>query len=436
MKKLLFHLAFFVPVFFIPSTTFAVSTNADITNYTNSTLQIITAIASGAAVLFLIKGGYFYITSSGRPEALEGAKKTIRNALIGLLLVLGSGLIVSLFQNALTNPVNSTNTGAIALTPIATVTPTDGLTQVLIDAVTGFMQNIVESATKPIMDAIFSFLTTTPTLLNNSVIFNFWLIILGITDSLFVLVVALLGLHFMSASTLGFEEVELKQLLPRLGLAFLGANVSLFLADYVIVTCNALVAAVLHSTGGLNQAWILNAINLPALLTDTSKLITLIFLIIFLVVSIVLLIMYITRLIAISLAAVLSPLIFLLWVIPKFSDFAEIAIKSYIVMVFTVFVHVVIIQLAASFLTIPGNTNNALLSIAIGIGLFFTLLKTPSFLMQLVFYNAGRGVMQKIGGQIMNIMTSNTGTASETKPSRPTSQGHSGVRTPRRAVSI
>ena len=36
----------------------------------------------------------------------------------------------------------------------------------------------------------------------------------------------------------------------------------------------------------------------------------------------------------------------------------------------------------------------------------------------------------------MNTMTSNTGTASETKPSRTNSQGHSGVRTPRRAVSI
>lgn len=31
----------------------------------------------------------------------------------------------------------------------------------------------------------------------------------------------------MSASTFGFEEVEIGQLLPRIGLAFLGANVSL-----------------------------------------------------------------------------------------------------------------------------------------------------------------------------------------------------------------
>lgn len=403
--KWILSLIFSLSFLFIPHAVFAASTSSEITNYTTQTLQIITAISSAAALLFLVKGGYFYLTSSGKPDAMDNAKKTIRNALIGLVLVLGAGLLVSVFQNALTNPVTQTNTGAVSLAPIESVTPSDGLTQVLIDAVNGFMQNIVESATKPIVDGIFGFLVSTPTLLNNSVVFNFWLIILGITDSLFVLVVALLGLHFMSASTLGFEEVELKQLFPRIGLAFLGANISLFLADYVIVTCNALVTAVINSTGGLAHAWVLNAINMDSLLNKTTPLITLVFLIIFLIVSIVLLLMYITRLITIALAGVLSPLIFLLWLIPRFSDFAEISVKGYLVTVFTVFVHVVIIQLASSFLTIPGNTNNALLSIAIGIGLFLTLLKTPSFLMQLVFYNTGRGIVRKVGGQIMNIMT-------------------------------
>lgn len=414
----------------LPSSVLAATTSQDITNFTTSTLQIITVIASTAAILFLIKGGYTYITSSGKPESLENAKKTIRNALIGLLLVLGSGLIISVFQSSLINQTSTSGTTAIELTPLVPVTPTDGLTQVLIDAVNGFMQNMVESATKPIVDAIFTFLATTPSVLSNSVIFNFWLIILGITDSLFILVVALLGLHFMSASTLGFEEVELKQLLPKIGLAFLGANVSLFLADYVITTSNALVRGVIDLTGGLNHAWVLNAINLESFQNKTTPLITLVFLLIFLIVSIVLLLLYITRLIAISLAAVLSPLIFLLWLIPRFSDFAEISIKAYIVTVFTVFVHVVIIQLASSFLVFPGNTNNSLISITVGIGLFLTLLRTPSFLMQLVFYNSGRGMMKKVGGQIMNIMTTNNSSSA----SRTSANTSSAIKTPRRVV--
>ncbi len=350
----------------------AVSASSDITNYTRDTLQIITLIGSASAVFFLIKGGYQYIVSNGHPENLIGAKKTIKNSLIGLVIILSAGVVISTFQNALQNPTSGNSSGAVNLTPLVSTTPSGGLTQVLIDAVTGFMQNIVESATKPTVDAIMSFLTTTPNLMNNSVVFNFWLISLGIVDSLFVVVVALLGLQFMSATTFGYEEVELKQLLPKIGLAFLGANISLFLADYVIITCNALVKAVLGATGGLNQAWILNAVNPTTFITGTTPLITLIFLILFLIVSVVLLLMYITRLITISLGAVLSPFIFLLWVIPKTSDFAEIAIKSYIVTVFVVFVHVVIIQLASAFLTIPGNSNNSLISIAIGIGLFLS----------------------------------------------------------------
>jgi hypothetical protein len=421
---LVFSLLYVSPVFA------AVPTSSDITNYTSDTLQIITLIGTASAVFFLIKGGYLYMTSTGNPEHITAAKKTIKNALIGLVIILGAGVIISTFQNALNNPASSNNSGAISLTPLVSTAPTGGLTQVLIDAVTGFMQNIVESATKPTVDAIMSFLTTTPNLMNNSVVFNFWLISLGIVDSLFVVVTALLGLHFMSASTFGFEEIELKQLLPRIGIAFLGANISLFLADYVIVTCNALVRAVLGATGGLNQAWVLNAINPATFITGTTPLITLIFLILFLIVSIVLLFMYITRLITISLGAVLSPFIFLLWVIPKTADFAEIAVKSYVVTVFIVFVHVVIIQLASSFLTIPGNTNNSLISIAVGIGLFFTLLKTPSFMMQMIMYSTGRGMMRKIGGQIINIITT------DTPASVSRAVASSAIKLPRKAVSL
>lgn len=404
MKKLISLFGIILSYLTFPFPALA-ATSGDITKYTNDTLNIITLIATSAAVLFLVKGGYHYFTSTGRPEALEHAKKTIRNALMGLTIVLAAGVIISVFQNALSNPSSNTTTSGINLNALDTVTPSEGLTQVLIDAVTGFLQNIVESATKPITDAIFGFVTSTPNLLTNSVVFNFWLITLGITDSLFVLVIALLGLHFMSASTLGFDEVELKTILPRVGLAFLGANISLFLADYVIITCNSLVKGILDLTGGLNQAWITNAITLPNLISNTTPLITLIFLVLFLIVSIVLLLFYISRLIIISLGAVLAPFIFLLWAIPKTADFAEIAVKSYIVTVFTVFVHVVIIQLAASFLTLPGNSNNGLISIAVAIGLFFTLLKTPSMMMQMVMFSSRNGTFKKLGGQIINVIT-------------------------------
>lgn len=288
---------------------------------------------------------------------------------------------------------------------IETVEPSDGLTQVLIDAVSGFIQNIVESSTEPIVNGVLGYLATTPTLLDNSVIRDYWLVSVGIVDALFVVVVALLGLQFMSASTFGFEEMELGQLLPRIGLAFLGANVSLFLANYLIITSNALVQAMLHSTGGLNHAWVVDAINPTTLITGTAPLIILIFLVLFLIVSIVLLLMYISRLIMIALGAVLAPFVFMLWALPKFSDFASIAIKTYFVNVFMVFVHVVIIQLAGAFLALPDHTENSLISVAVAIGLFFTLIKTPSLMMQMVFYTAKSSALKKMSNQVVNVIS-------------------------------
>lgn len=405
MQKIFFALGTWLFLFTFTSPVSAQTTPSEITKYTNDTLQIITLIATSAAVFFLVKGGYLYVTSVGKPESLEQAKKTIRNALIGLTIVLAAGVIVSVFKNALTSPSAGGSASAINISPIQSAKPSDGLTQVLIDAVSAFMQNIVESATRPIVDGIISYLTTTPNLLQNRVIVNFWLVILGITDSLFIVIVALLGLHFMSAGSLGFDEVELKHLLPKIGLAFLGANVSLFLADYAIITCNALVKAVLDSTGGLNHAFIVDAINPTTFITGGTPLITLILLILFLIISIVLLFMYISRLIMISLGAVLSPLIFLLWIVPRFSDLAEISVKTYMVSVFMVFIHVVVIQLAAAFLAIPEHSENSLISIVVAIGLFMTLLKTPSLMMQLIFYNSGRGIFRKLGGQIINVIT-------------------------------
>ncbi len=393
-----------------PTSVFAAQSNQEIANFTKQTLNTLLIFASAAATFFLVKGGYTYITSTGRPDALEHAKLTIRNALIGLVIVIGAAVFSSLLQGAFDTPSQGSSSAQLSFSPIPPAQPSDGLTIVLLDAIGGFLQNIIQSATQPLTNAIITFLTNTPSILTNSVIFNFWLIILGITDSLFALMIALLGFQFMSASTFGFEEIEFKHLLPRVGLAFLGANMSIFLCDWIVLSCNKLVQAVLHATGGLNQAWITSTPFDPlSIANHTTLTITLIFMMIFVILAIVLVLFYITRLITVALGAVMAPLIFLLWSIPKLADFAEVSVKSYIMAVYSVFVHVVIIQLAASFLKVSGQSGaNPVMSILIGIGLLFTLLKTQSFMIQLIFYNTGRGIVRKVGGQIMNVISSSS----------------------------
>ena len=398
-------------LFFFVEPTFAAINNPEVANFTNTTLNTIIAFASLATTFFLIKGGYLYMTSSGKPDSLEEAKKIIKNAILGLALVLGAAVYSNLLNNAFTTPANTYSAQQITLSAIEPVKPEGGLTQVILDAVNGFFQNIIQSATKPLVDGILGFLVSTPSVTTNSVIFNFWLIMLGIVDSLFAIAVALFGFQLMSARSLGFEEVELSQILPRIGLAFLGANMSIFLADWVIGLSNTLVNAVLSSTGGLNQAWLLNVVDLSKVLAGNEEemfLITLVFMVLFIILCVILLLFYISRLIVIALGVAISPFIFLLWAIPKTADFAEISIKAFFVTVFTIFVHIVIIQLASAFLALPGQVGtNSLLSILIAIGLLFTLLKTPSFMMQLIFYNTGKTAMRKVGSQIMNVLTSN-----------------------------
>ena len=172
-------------VLFFPSVVYAAtSAPTEVTAFTSDALTLITIISAAAAVFFLIHGGYSYITSTGRPDALDEAKKTIRNAILGLVVVLAASSIVSLLTGALVGDPGSTSTATLPLTPIESVAPRDGLAQVLIDAINGFIQNIVESSTKPIVDGIMTFLSTTPSLLANSSIVKFWLIILGIADTI------------------------------------------------------------------------------------------------------------------------------------------------------------------------------------------------------------------------------------------------------------
>lgn len=56
--------------------------------------------AGAAAVLFLVLGGYRYVTSRGNPDETEKAKLTILYSMIGLVVVFGSVIIFRLVGHA------------------------------------------------------------------------------------------------------------------------------------------------------------------------------------------------------------------------------------------------------------------------------------------------------------------------------------------------
>lgn len=57
------------------------------------------------SILFIIIGGFRYITSGGNEEAAESGKKILTNAIIGLVVVILSYVIVVVVVNALQGQV-------------------------------------------------------------------------------------------------------------------------------------------------------------------------------------------------------------------------------------------------------------------------------------------------------------------------------------------
>ena len=91
MKKLIVLQSFILIALIYASPAFAQSADVSrIQNFIQSITQVLVTLAGVSATGFFVWGGFRYITSSGNPEQLEGAKKTIFYSAIGLAIALGA----------------------------------------------------------------------------------------------------------------------------------------------------------------------------------------------------------------------------------------------------------------------------------------------------------------------------------------------------------
>jgi len=234
----------------------------------------------------------------------------------------------------------------------------------------------------------------------------------AITDVLFILIVALLGFHVMSAASFGFDELEFKHLLPRIALAFLLINTSIFFIDAIIQLSNVLITAAGKVTGTIS-VWV----TLTAVVKESGGqgAAALLVMLAFLIFAVILLVYYVGRIVVLFLGAVLSPLVIALWLLPSFRDFSVSAIKTYIMTIFVLFVHVVTLMLAATLFVgmsaTDGNNQipNVLMSMVIGLATVLTLLKTQGVMMQFSYVGMGARNARKLGAQFMNGVSYLTG---------------------------
>lgn len=350
-------------------------------------------IAAVLCTLFIVFGGYYYMTSAGNPEKLERAKKTLRNAFIGFVLVLGAGALVAIMQNAYTQK-------AVQPTPVAQVQVQQNkndcpLCQVINQSISGFINGIVQSIGKPIIDALKQFTTATPLMAQNSAVFNLWAVIVTMTDVLFLLVIGLIGFRIMSSSVLGFEDVDLRALIPQIILVFIVANLSIFAIDAIITVSNAMIQALLI---GMSNDIIWTALGGLITAAATVNIGVLLFIAIAIILAVMLLIYYLRRLIVLYIGAVLSPLIVLLWLLPSFRDFAVSAAKMYITTIFVLFVQVVVLMLAVSlFSGLVQGEGNQFMTALLAIATLSVLLSTNRTMNQLTMMSAGSQGMRRLG---------------------------------------
>lgn len=360
-------------------------------------------IAAIACTFFLVVGGIHYMTSTGKPDKLEHAKVVIRNAIIGLVIIIAAGTLTAILSHAYQS---SGGAGTQSLPSLATIEPaqaSSGLVDILVKAVLGLFRYVVESAAMPFIKGLEYFTHATPLMAINSSVFNLWFTIVAIADVLFVLVVVLLGFHIMSFAALGLDEIEFKHLLPQLAAVFLLINTSIFVIDAVIGLSNALIRAL---TAAFPATSVWQALSAIAGQAGGMSLVALIIMVAFMVLSVLLMVYYVTRLVTLYIGAILSPLVILLWLLPGFKDFSITAMKTYLTTIFVLFIHVVILLLAASIFqgmasSSPDQTVNPLMASLVGIATLIVLLKTQGLLSQLSYVSMGPKAMRKLGSQFV-----------------------------------
>lgn len=106
MRKLLVIEATLLSLFIATPAFAATAGTADISqvqNFIQNVIQVLVGLAGLTAAVFFIVGGYGYITSSGNPQHLDNAKRTIIFSGVGLAIALGALVLSNIVTQLATN---------------------------------------------------------------------------------------------------------------------------------------------------------------------------------------------------------------------------------------------------------------------------------------------------------------------------------------------
>ena len=96
MKKIIALQSLFLTALITAAPAYAQSADiSSVQTFLKSVINVLVTLATLVAAGFFVWGGFRYITSSGNPESLDGAKKTIIYSAVGLVIVLAAFVITN-----------------------------------------------------------------------------------------------------------------------------------------------------------------------------------------------------------------------------------------------------------------------------------------------------------------------------------------------------
>ena len=108
MKKTIVFSSVLLSFLLLSTPALAASTDVSkIQTFMQSVIQVLVTLAGLVSAGFFVWGGIGYITSSGDPEKLDKAKKTIVYSAIGLVIVLGAFVISTIVTQLATGAFGS-----------------------------------------------------------------------------------------------------------------------------------------------------------------------------------------------------------------------------------------------------------------------------------------------------------------------------------------
>lgn len=107
IKIVALFVAIGAPILLAPSAYALTGEAAQVENFIRSIIQLVAGLAGLIATGFFVVGGFTYITSSGHPEKLDQAKRTLFYSATGLAIVIAAFVISNIVTTLATQAFGS-----------------------------------------------------------------------------------------------------------------------------------------------------------------------------------------------------------------------------------------------------------------------------------------------------------------------------------------